>query len=312
MLAESSAFLNNNLDGKSWGWKFLNWALFFLTVISLASIMTLITTTIVAANISNDNITDFERSRVSDSASVLREADTSILLKKIDAILESYSFDTVIVTTETLDGKTAQAYADDFFDQGGYGYGPTSDGILLLVAMKEREWHISTTGTGISFFSDRQINSISDHLLPYFKDGDYASGFTVFLDEVSYVLGHVTDDVYVPPKNIPNEYTPHANIQVKKELDKPQLFLYILLGSIAVALICVLIMKYQMNTARPQPLAHDYVKSGSFKVTRQKDIFLYSYTSRRLKPQDTSHTGSSSSTHSSSSGHTHGGGGGKF
>ena len=30
-----------------------------------------------------------------------------------------------------FDGKTAQAYADDYYDYNGYGYGENDDGILL-------------------------------------------------------------------------------------------------------------------------------------------------------------------------------------
>ena len=41
-------------------------------------------------------------------------------------------------------GKTAEAYADDYYDYNGYGYGENDDGLLLLVSMGEREWAITT------------------------------------------------------------------------------------------------------------------------------------------------------------------------
>ena len=55
--------------------------------------------------------------------------------------------------------------------------------------------------------------------------------------------------------------------------------------------------------------AKDYVKSGSLKLTEQKDLFLYRRVDRREKSESRS---GGSSTHTSSSGKTHGGASGSF
>ena len=71
--------------------------------------------------------------------------------------------DVVIVTVASIEGKTATEYADDYFDYQGYGYGEKSDGILLLVGMKERVWAISTHGSlGISAFTDAGLDYIKE------------------------------------------------------------------------------------------------------------------------------------------------------
>ena len=78
---------------------------------------------------------------------------------------------------------------------------------------------------------------------------------------------------------------------------------------------CLLRNKRQMRAARPQRYAGDYAVPGSFQLTLQRDIYLYSRTTR-VKRQTTqngdSFHGGGSSTHRSSSGSSHGGSHGKF
>ena len=74
------------------------------------------------------------------------------------------------------------AYADDFYDYNGYGYGDSRDGILLLISMEERDWRISTCGYGITVFTDAGQEYISDKFLPYLSDGDYSEAFTKYAD----------------------------------------------------------------------------------------------------------------------------------
>ena len=35
-----------------------------------------------------------------------------------------------VVTVNSLEGKTAEAYADDYYDYNGYGYGENDDGLF--------------------------------------------------------------------------------------------------------------------------------------------------------------------------------------
>ena len=54
--------------------------------------------------------------RLVDGASLLNPEEAEELLGKLDGISERQQMDIVVVTVNTLDGKTPQAYADDFFD----------------------------------------------------------------------------------------------------------------------------------------------------------------------------------------------------
>ena len=70
-------------------------------------------------------------------------------------------------------------------------------------------------------------------------------------------------------------------------------------------------MKKQMNNVRTKEEASDYMKRNQVRMTQQKDLFLYSNISRRLKPQD-NNSRSGGGGHVGSSGRSHGGGGGRF
>lgn len=92
--------------------------------------------------------------RLVDAAGLLSADDAAELLKKLDEISERQACDVVIVTVNSLEGKTPTAYADDFFDYTGYGYGENDDGILFLISMEERDWAISTYAFGVVAFTD--------------------------------------------------------------------------------------------------------------------------------------------------------------
>jgi len=68
--------------------------------------------------------------RLIDGADLLTDSEEAKLLERLDEISEKYQTDVVIVTNYSLEGKTSTAYADDFFDYNGYGFGENADGIL--------------------------------------------------------------------------------------------------------------------------------------------------------------------------------------
>ena len=66
--------------------------------------------------------------RVVDNANLLTASEEQELEKYLDSISEDLKFDIAVVTTDTINGKTPMAYADDFYDYNGYGYGDDRDG----------------------------------------------------------------------------------------------------------------------------------------------------------------------------------------
>ena len=239
--------------------------------------------------------------RLVDNAELLTSSKAQTLLSKLDEISERQQFDIVVVTVNALQGKTPQAYADDFYDFNGFGFGVNKDGVLLLVSMEDRDWWISTSGFGITAITDAGIDYMSDKFLPAMSDGDYAGAFTKFAELCDQFISQAKADKPYDVDNLPKEavslwWIPGA----------------ISIGAVLAILIC-LIMKGKLKSVRYQPTANNYVRQGSISITDRRDIFLYSHVSRRARPKDTGPSGSGGSrTHTSSSGRSHGGRGGKF
>ena len=99
-----------------------------------------------------------DKDRVVDDADLLSAGEETALREKLGEICARQKMDIVIVTAKTLNGATPASYADDTYDYNGYGYGNNRDGLLLLISMEDRDWYISTTGYGITAFTDAGIN----------------------------------------------------------------------------------------------------------------------------------------------------------
>ena len=113
-------------------------------------------------------LADSDKSIVYDQEGLFDEFDTEIINGKLAELNRIYSVDVAVVTTFSLDGKTAEEYADDFYDENDIGQGENKDGILLLISENERVWAISTSGSCIDVFTDDDLDYIAGNLLPTF------------------------------------------------------------------------------------------------------------------------------------------------
>ena len=244
------------------------------------------------------------RARVVDMAELLSDSEKTALLSKLDEISERQKLDIVVLTVNTLDGKTPRDYADDFYDYNGYGFGENKDGILLLVSMEDRDWWISTTGYGITALTDAGIEYISKKFLSDLSDGDYAQAFTTYAELCDQFITQAKTGEPYDIGNMPKEpFNVAWNILVAFVI------------GLVVAFVVTNIMKKQLKTVQLKSEANNYVKANSMILTENRDLFLYNQVSRRARPKETDNSSGSSggsSTHTSSSGSSHGGGGGKF
>ena len=62
---------------------------------------------------------DSSKSTVYDRENLFGDADTDMLNARLAELCNTYNVDVAIVTAPSLDGKTAQEYADDFYDENG-------------------------------------------------------------------------------------------------------------------------------------------------------------------------------------------------
>lgn len=246
---------------------------------------------------------DNTRPLVMDEAGILSDFEIADLTEQANQITIDNQFAVVIVTVDSLAGQSAEAYADDYFDYNGYGYGPENDGVLFLLAMEEREWHISTTGYGITAFTDAGIEAIGNTVVPYLSDGAYYDGFNCFLYLCSdYLTQAQTGEPYDVGNLSENTETQNSFINILTRIGIALFF------GLVIALVLTGRLRKQMHTVNPDNSAENYLDRDSFKVSRQRDRFLYA----NIITQHIERDKGGSSTHLGSSGTSHGGGGGRF
>lgn len=219
-------------------------------------------------------------SLVVDKADLLTDEEEKNFNDKLEAFADEYESEIAILTVDDLEGKSAQVYADDFYDYNGYGYGENDDGMLVLYkpgAEGDRELYITTHGTGEDDYqADDFINAMVDDL----KAEDYVSAF--------------------------NTYIQIAEKSHKFSVSPVWIVLSIVVGMLG-GMAIPKVMARANNSVRPQNDASVYAKADSMVVTGNSDIFVTSSITRVAKPKK-----ENNSSHTSSSGRSHGGGGARF
>ena len=122
--------------------------------------------------------------RVNDNAQVLTEDEDGELEASLEELSVRQSFDVIIATIDSLESEgctSMEEYADDLYDYCQFGYGENRDGVLLLVSIGDRKWHISTCGYGITAFTDAGIQYLGEQMTPFMADGDYAGALRTFV-----------------------------------------------------------------------------------------------------------------------------------
>ena len=191
-----------------------------------------------------------------------------------------------IHTVNSLDGYSIETTAKRHYENA-YFYGFTG-GVLLLVAMEEREWYIYATGDAYDYLTDAALDDIEDAIVPLLSAGDYYDAFVTYANLCDKFLtmgqeGNIYRGAFPLMQNL----------------------LIALIVGLGVGLIVVTYMRSQLKSVRPRREAHEYTRPGSMNVTRSRDLFLYRTVSRRPKPKDSGSSGRSGGSRS-------GGRGGSF
>lgn len=246
--------------------------------------------------------------KIMDEAGLLTAQEKEALENRAQRISNTYGMDVVIVTNDSLDGKTATEYADDYFDYNGYGLGEDRSGTLLLVSMGERDWAISTRGSAIRAVTDWGNEQLQDAMLSDLSAGYYADAFNSYLDELeelygSYANGGVSDS--------DDNSGGSLWYVIRAKLSLGRVLLCVAIAA-AISGITVVGMAKSMNSAQGKRQAQEYLVKDSFHLSQSRDRFLYSTVTQTRRSQDDHDSGGSSTHVSSSSGSTHGGSSGKF
>lgn len=238
--------------------------------------------------------------RLVDNTDLLTDAEKEALLKQLDEISERQQCDVVIVVVNSLGGKNEEAYADDYYDYNGYGFGEDADGLLLLVSMDERKWAISTCGYGVTAFTDAGQTYLIHKFKPLLSSGDYAAAFTVFAE--------MSDEFITQAK----KGEPYDIDNIPRGTVSPFWIFGDLLIGFVIALLWGLRKKAKLKSVRKKASANDYTKPGSIQLTINHDHLVNVTTTSRSISSSSDSSGGGSGTHTSSSGRRHGGSSGGF
>lgn len=151
---------------------------------------------------------DERASRVIDDAHIFSKEEIATMKEHIKRVQDDYGIDLLVFTDKSSHALAHDAYAAEFYDVNGYGFGDDFTGTVLFICMDEndRDWWTVMTGKCRQIYTPSVINMLDDNLEPYMIAGNYGEGVINYIDDV-YEL-YKLPDWY--PEN-PEEFVPfHA------------------------------------------------------------------------------------------------------
>lgn len=134
---------------------------------------------------------------VNDFAGVLNKPDSEAIRKMFKELEQKTGVEAVAVTINSINDynngdATLESFATNLFNSWGIGHKKENNGVLILVAVKDRKCRIEL-GSGYGRLYDPSMKQVIDeNMLPYFKDGDYSRGI---FEGSRAVIGKVTEKV---------------------------------------------------------------------------------------------------------------------
>lgn len=245
---------------------------------------------------------------VFDQANLFSDVEKVELQDEANRLSEQFQMDIRIVTTNDSEGKSARQYASDFYDQNGFGYGETEDGILYLIDMDNREVYIFTRDRIVDYFPDTTVEEVLDHVYPYLTEEAFGESAKAFLVDLEQVMSSGIPEGSTSSGNYAQSDGSYSTSPSQGEIVK-ELLLYlgiaIVIGGISVGVMAM------NNRGRSSTTAHTYLDSNSFKVTKKMDRH-YNTRVTRQKFQRNSSGGGGGSSFSGGGGGRSGGGGRGF
>ena len=252
--------------------------------------------------------------RVFDQAGLFTPEQEKDLNAAIALFQQETGMDFVVVTSLKDLGprdESYQAAADDFYDQGDFGFGEEYSGALYYVNMEARYQHLNTTGDMIDYMTDRRISAAIDAVTRDLSAGRYAAAAEGIISRVQgYVQAGIPEGQY--------RYSVEEGRRVSG-YHKALTLNEILLSAVAAVVVGFLAIKAVESRYKLKGSTYRYQYNANADVTMTDtdDTFLRTRTTTTRKPPPSSSSGGGSSggrssVHRSSSGRSHGGGGGRF
>lgn len=248
-----------------------------------------------------------QEGNVYDDAGLLSAEEIGSLNETIAALEDASGWNVYAVTTNDAGGKSAMAYADDFFDS----HSPEQeDGITALIDMDNREIWLSGCGEANRYLTDDRIDMILDDAYYYVSEGDYAGCLEAMVSgtydcyEAGIVRGQYNYD------------SETGQVSRYRSITWMEALVALLIACGAGALVVLGIYgKYRLKF---DTYKYEFREFSNVSLREKDDRFINQTVTHRRIPRQTPSGGGGgggggrSTTHRSSSGRSHVGGGRKF
>jgi uncharacterized protein len=120
---------------------------------------------------------DAPRDYVVDLAGIVRSDLKDELNTYLQTLEQKTTAQVLVLTVQTLDNQNIEEFALNTKEKWKLGQKGKDNGVLIVVAMKDRKYRIEV-GYGLeSVLPDSLVGSIGrEYFVPYFKQGDYSTG----------------------------------------------------------------------------------------------------------------------------------------
>lgn len=147
---------------------------------------------------------------VADYASMVEDADKNKMLSIGRELNDKHRAQIVVVTIDTLDGETIEAYANRLFNNWGIGDLFKDNGVLLLIAKNDRQFRIEV-GYGLeSSITNDYAASVLDGMKDQFRAENYSTA-------ILNAYGQLARKIYehyneTPPENLNSIAAPEEEL----------------------------------------------------------------------------------------------------
>ena len=146
---------------------------------------------------------------INDYADILTKETEEYILDKSVALEKETTAQIVVVTVPNLEGESLEEYATDLFREFGIGDKEKNNGLLLLLALEERQFRVEV-GYGLEgVLPDGLTGRYQDqYIIPYLKENNWdkgiKNGYNAFYKKVAESYNLEVGDIAVTRVNTSN------------------------------------------------------------------------------------------------------------
>ena len=213
-------------------------------------------------------------------AHLLTPEEERILDEYCRDISETYGCGVYFLTVEDFKDygeldiiETAKA----MFENYSLGMGEDKSGILLLLSMDERDYAVAAHGSANTAFTDFGKIRLHEKFLKYFKEDDWAGGFTAYAEKSEDML------------RLAREGRP---LDVDTDPAGRLYGIIICIGiSVGLAFLVRSILRSRLNSVAEGRNADSYITEAGLDLTRKLDTYTHSTESRVYDPPESKDNG---------------------